>query len=360
MNQKILRPSMLAILGMTILAVAQPSGSRCVLRIRSEAALTRPVVCLGDVVMIQHEDKAFCERLSTLVLTQAGEENSAASIGVFEISRALAAAGINPISVDIFGARACQLRFDLKAAPRPEPVKVAPIPTPVGRTVADQLSDYIASATGLDRGRLLIEYDCREEGFLEQAADAKRFMIKPLGPVNLGTLRFDIIDNCPLTESGRGFERVRISSDVRLVCETIVVIRPLVPGQVITKEDVKLVAQTLDDSSRCGMSRLDEVIGKELCRPLKAHETVMPWMLKKLVVVHRNDAVDILNDYKGIRITLQGKAQSDGAQDDIISVQVKNSSNTLRCRVQAPGIVEVLSDSGETQLASAEKGRDQR
>jgi len=289
------------------------------------------------------------------------------NLGLPEIYRRLQRAQIPPASLDIYGASVCRIRLVNPAASPgrtegPKPSKVSPSPgdsasspddpcAPASKvkTLGEILLQRIAHDGGFDPLRLKVKWHYRYEQFLRRPYDRRRYRIEPRSHLSLGQVSFKITEIPPGTNppsevranAGKSFY---VTGNVRYLCKAVVARRELRPGDVITADDVKTDIVEVSNLAQPGITDIEEVLGKEVARTIPANQPLRGEMIRKLIVIHRRDPVDIVARFGLITITLRGIALEDGAQGDIISIANKtNSANIVHGKVIDTGLVEIVS-----------------
>jgi len=346
---------------LVFLAVVADSAfaADCQLRVLPSVSLPAgKALTLGDIVDVNTDDAVLKSRLDRLVISKPGAEVKQ-RFGVFEISRCLVRAGVNPASLDIYGAVNCCVSVDVTDTADVQPVsakdivaKPEPTPTdpPVVKTkrftLADQLAREVELLTGLDGDRLIITWDCRSDpDILQQPATDGRFIIKPRSQIGLGLVQFYVYDNADNKSNNKAEKnkkkRMRINGKVKYSCKSVVARRLLRSGDVITVDDVKFLPQTINSLRERGIEDMDAVVGQEVARDIKPDELIKLSMIKKLRLVKRNDMVRVQARAGGIEITIMGKAMSDGTYGQTIGVKDQRTNTVLYGKVIDSGIVTV-------------------
>ncbi len=86
---------------------------------------------------------------------------------------------------------------------------------------------------------------------------------------------------------------------------------------------------------------VDEAIGKELKKSLRAGAVLYSHFLKNPPLVKRGDLVTILATTNSLRITVPGEIKNTGGLGDIVRVKNMMSRRTLQAKVIDEGLVEV-------------------
>jgi flagella basal body P-ring formation protein FlgA len=369
-----------------LIFVGAAQATLCQIRVRPTACPKAGAVRLADVADITAENAEIKERLANIVVVQLPrqlnsrpggtlQDDKATSdivVSLFDISRAIARSGINPATIDIFGASTCRLIPDKaalaeagaqsqsarqKTHSKPDDnTENAEIEAAVEKsknTIADQIIRKIILSTRLDPVRLVVDWNKRDEQFLQQEFDKKRYRIEPRSPVTLGRVSFAIVDMAPNTStqsSTKTRPRGVIKSSVRNVvanvgylCEAVVAVNPLPANHVITAEDVRVDINRISNLRDMTPADLDTIIGKKTARAIAVNKVIEPSLIKKIFLVKRNDYVKVNSQAGSISITLRGKAMADGGLGDTISIAKDNcKNNVVRAVVTGPGTVRTI------------------
>jgi len=365
------------------------SAEFCRVRIYDSAELDAGPVRLADIAEITTDDAEVKSCLEDFIVTQLACDADGSSLGFREISRILERGGVNPAAIGIYGASVCRMVLTSQKNPvSSDSDKVAimagagvcEITTDAAArvgsqiTLADKLTELVVLSTELDASRLIIDWDYRHRQFLQQPYDERLFQIKPCSSLTLGRVILEITEtslaqgrsggtpseNPPVGSSVAVRENrpVRISGNVQYLCESVEAVRPLQAGHVITEADVKVVPRRVISLMNSPISDINMVIGKQVARPIATDKAIQPAMLRRLLLVNRNDRVDVQAGCRGVQITTKGIALSDGALGDVILVcsEMDNPSDlkskktviNFRSKVAGPGVVIALSNGVET------------
>ena len=385
--------------------VGAAQAALCQIRIRPTACSKAGMVRLADVADITAENAEIKERLTNVVVArlprqlnsrpggtlQGGKTVSDIVISLFDISRAIAESGINPAAVDIFGACTCRiipdkavfeeqarrLRYlasaeaEVQSQPEQKQPSMPDNSTENAETeaaveksnntlaIANQIIREITLSTRLDPVRLVVDWNRRDEQFLQQEFDKKRYRIEPRSSVTLGRVSFAIVDMAPNTStqsSTKTKSRSVIKRSVRNVvanvgylCEAVVAVNPLPANHVITAEDVRVDINRISNLRDMTPADPGTIIGKKTARAIAANKVIKPSLLKKIFLVKRNDYVKVNSQAGSISITLRGKALADGGLGDTISIARDNcKNNVVRAIVTGPGTVRTIAGDKQT------------
>jgi len=351
------------------LTTTKQGAASCEIRLHRQAVLTPGPICLADVADVKTQESDQKSRLESLVIAQYPQSVTGISIGVFDITRALAQANLNPAAVCIYGASSCRLTFHdttplvsvstMEAQPNDIFKKSAK--SPKYQTLADQLTQEVVRLSGMDASKLKVQWNCTRPKLLDQKADEQRFVITPRSTSTLGNIRFEVMDRGVVGE-GQGLsgsigsaQSIRVYGQVEYLCQSVVAKRCLKPGAVICAADVELRPRRVTSYRDIGVSDLDAVLGQEVARTIPAQGIVLPSMIRKLQIVKRNQLVDIYSRVGSVEVKVTGKALANGAYGDKISVSFGKQKIIVQGKVTGPGEVIVIRKQREAseQMASA-------
>jgi len=351
------------------LATAKQAAGSYEIRLHRRAVLTPGPICLADVADVKTQDSDQKSRLESLVIAQYPQPVTGVSIGVFDISRALAQANLIPASACIYGASSCRLTFhDTTPLVSVPTLEVQPNDTfkksakpPEYQTLADQLTQEVVRLSGMDVSKLKVQWNCTRPKLLDQKADEQRFVITPRSTSTLGEVRFEVMDqgipgeNQSISGSIGSAKSIRVYGRVEILCQSVVAKRCLKPGDVISAADVELRPRRVTSYRDIGVSDLDAVLGQEVARTIAAQGIVLPSMIRKLQIVKRHQLVDIYSRVGSVEVKVTGKALANGAYGDTMSVSFGKQKIIVQGKVTGPGEVTVIRKQRETseQMASA-------
>jgi flagella basal body P-ring formation protein FlgA len=121
-------------------------------------------------------------------------------------------------------------------------------------------------------------------------------------------------------EDGRE-EKLWARLRLRAACHVVVATRPLPIGHKISFEDVSLVVQECWKGSDAYYCDVQEVIGKQMWRPVSRNEPLKRNVLKEAVAIQRGASVVIVAEKGRLRVEAGGRALEKGRQGEGIRVQ---------------------------------------
>lgn len=134
--------------------------------------------------------------------------------------------------------------------------------------------------------------------------------------------------------------RIKVAGRIYKIMLVPVPNRNLMPGDVITAEDLNWVrvraAQVRDTTA----SEARQLIGTEPRRPLRANRPVRMTDVREPLLIHKGDFVTMVYVTAAMRLTATGRAMSNGSKGDLI--QVLNTNSNMIIEAIADGTNRVL------------------
>jgi flagella basal body P-ring formation protein FlgA len=120
----------------------------------------------------------------------------------------------------------------------------------------------------------------------------------------------------------------------------LVLARDVARGGKISEADVEWAAPPAGARAH-GPSDLDAIVGQEARRLLKAGQPLQTSDLKPATVIHKGDPVQLVYAAEGLRLTVDGQAQSDAAAGDAVRVLNRYSKRSIDAVATAEGEARV-------------------
>lgn len=119
--------------------------------------------------------------------------------------------------------------------------------------------------------------------------------------------------------------------------ETVVATRSIRPQEIITADAVRLDQAVVPGA----YASLEEVIGQEAIYAVYPGRAVMQGAVGEPAMVDRNQVVELIYEYGGLRIVTEGRALGRGAVGDRIRVMNVSSKTTLFGTIAENGTILV-------------------
>ena len=142
--------------------------------------------------------------------------------------------------------------------------------------------------------------------------------------------------------NGRRPWKIYVPVTIALIDEVVVTRRPIVRGQTLRPADLALSETDVSRLHKAYFTRIDDVVGLRSKRAVRAGRTLHAGLLKREQLVRRGRPVSITASISGLRVSMRGKALSDGGRGDRVRVENLNSGRIVSGIVAGNGLVEVL------------------
>ena len=129
--------------------------------------------------------------------------------------------------------------------------------------------------------------------------------------------------------------------NLRVFGSVVAAARTLPRGTVLRKDDLALQEQELSRLGYGYVADLEDAIGKELRRAVRAGATFSPNQLAAERLVQRGQRVTILANAGGIEVRMVGEALADGSRDELIRVRNRKTKRIVEGVVESHGVVRV-------------------
>jgi flagella basal body P-ring formation protein FlgA len=154
-----------------------------------------------------------------------------------------------------------------------------------------------------------------------------------------------------VSAEGMAMQRLRVAGRVAPTVPVVLAARRLAVGEIVRAQDIE-ERRLRAERVRPGMAqRAEDVIGRQLRRPVG---TDMPFATVDLlapVVIAKNQPVLMLLDAPGITLTAQGRALEAAARGDVVRVMNLASRQVVEAEAIGPGQVRVRHGAAPLQIA---------
>jgi flagella basal body P-ring formation protein FlgA len=153
---------------------------------------------------------------------------------------------------------------------------------------------------------------------------------------------FDATLDLPVGASSRG--ALRISGRALATVEVVTAARAIERGTVIKESDVMIDRRPRTEMTRDTIIDRTQAIGLAARTALQAGHLLRNAELMKPEVIQRNDAVMLMFEVPGIKLTVRGKATEGGAEGDTIAVLNEQTKRIIQGVIVGPGRVVVAAN----------------
>lgn len=356
--------------------------------LRQKVTPVKSVVSLGDIADIQDTSVAERQRLALTPLWIAppvGDQRFVTRQQVFDI---LVNRGYQPSSLRMYGASKVAIGWEnptdveqpaVKEAIAPQPKR--PATNSIGFRVP--ATDELLTPAKVSRRNPVFLSDLQREQLSEQVREAAlNSLEEQSGQTDIFDVEFtlsrryeDLLSlqtsevtvrgaKAPWTgrqtltvefESEKGPVELTLSATVYDTTPVLVAKRAIARGQMLTAADVAITNPPRDARVPAGRVRiysLDEVLGKEAGRAIRAGEVVTAEACLAPQMIERGAIVSIVSAGGGIVVRRQAKAISDARYGEVTEVELLDSRERLVARVVGQGELATLGSSLRPRTAS--------
>ncbi len=126
--------------------------------------------------------------------------------------------------------------------------------------------------------------------------------------------------------------------------EIYVPTRDIAKDEVITSDALKTVLVRENRLKEDGLVDVDDIVGKQAVRLLKAEKNISKRDIRNEIVVKKGQALTIIYRNKGLQITSKMEALEDGAKGDLVKFINTKSAKEVVAKVIDKNMAEVLAE----------------
>ena len=141
--------------------------------------------------------------------------------------------------------------------------------------------------------------------------------------------------------SGRETHRMPLSGKAVPLVEVVAAKRNLSAGQIITADDIDIRSVREDEARSDKKAAWEDLLGKEVKKPLKAGRFLSPDDVRTKVMVVKGKPVTLSFVKGGVMLSSQGKAMENGGLGDSVRVMNIQSKSVVQGTVTGPEAVAV-------------------
>ncbi|NOY29777.1 MAG: flagellar basal body P-ring formation protein FlgA [Planctomycetes bacterium] len=292
--------------------------------LRERATTSGPIVRLGDVADITAASTSTLKNLASTPLVPTPAPGSTEFLQRSQIRDLLATRGIDMLRLRIRGAAVVEIG---KATKQPEiETPTAPSNREIETALHDAIEQYLQNETGHDLWRITVSPTSKALG--------PNFTVRGGRKPWTGRQRFRVSGTHP----DEAFE----------VQATVVKIQSvLFSRQVIKKGDI-IRAADVERRQHEGrvpglvLSTLDQVVGMEARRTIRADVILQENQVRAPLQVERGETVTVVARTGGISVRTFAVARQDGAMGDLVQIETLDGSQRFAARVSGRHRLEVL------------------
>lgn len=280
-------------------------------------------VRLGDIAVITGDEPELVEAAQSIVLASAPLMNRSIFMGKGLIKKALLKNGFDLKTVNLF--------LPDKIIVKNKLIRISK------DKVEEAIREYIYKNMPWRKEQIAItQIDLKEDIFLPSGEIDQKISVKEnssfIGKVPL-YLEFKV--------NGKVFKRKIIKANIKVLMPVVLTKASLKRNQIISESDIYIEKKWLSKVSSGLYTSIDEVIGKEIKRNIKAGQPLLRSQLKIPAVIKRGNKVTILAETNTLKITTTGIAGENGTKGQTIKVKNLVSNKIIYARVVNSTTVKV-------------------
>ncbi|MEM8834739.1 MAG: flagellar basal body P-ring formation chaperone FlgA [Planctomycetota bacterium] len=332
---------------LAVLCARVALGDRVVLR-ASAVATPGEDVTLGDVATLEGDDAMA---LADLVVLERGASESSAwrEVTIRDVRASIIERGVRASRVALSGST-CRVWFRSNTRPI---VQATQTDVERMRTAQDWLQDEsmtplraqvvrsIAAWESRHASNLKIEFDVRDDEFLDGAHGSDRVAIEPVSAQ--GSPRVSLRVRLYSGESLAG-ERT-IHAMIECLEDVAVASERIGRSDLIGAHSVRLERRWMRPGSASLVRDIDDVDGWVAKTRIDAGDLLRLDLIEKPICVERGELVDVISIVGGIEVRTRARAQRDAREGDLVELQRDGARNAFTGVVQRRGLVLVGGES---------------
>ena len=315
-----------------LLLLAGGTAGGAELHLREEATVSGGLVRLSDIVDLGQADPADANALKRVPLFPAPSAGQVRIVRRGEVLELLALSDIDVKRYTFAGAEQVIIRRG--GGHSPESRDSNSPAGPVEQSVEHALVSYLQQHRGDDVAWSVAP--AIPSRFLSPLKQADQITVVGGTAPFTGHQRFEILARV------QGHERrIPIEADVAALARVVVAVRPVARGDVIGIEDVSVNALEPGTVAPERLLSLDEVVGREAVTGLVPGRAITVSQVQQPRLVRRGDKITVHSLAAGVSIATSGKATQDGAQGEVIAVELEDPKRQILAKVSGPLCVEI-------------------
>ena len=142
-------------------------------------------------------------------------------------------------------------------------------------------------------------------------------------------------------QKDRVVRNISVWVDIEALTTMVVALHQIENGELISAADVVVQKREITQNSHLAARTIDEVIGKKARTIIRANQPVRADLVERVPLVKSGQMVTIVAENELLKISVSGKARSQGAEGDTIRVQNLSSLKEISARVVNATTVQV-------------------
>jgi flagella basal body P-ring formation protein FlgA len=142
-------------------------------------------------------------------------------------------------------------------------------------------------------------------------------------------------------QKSRVVRNIPVRIEVEALTDTVVTLHQIEHGDIVAASDLVLQKREITQNSHLAARTIDEIAGKKARTTLRANQPVRADQVERVPLIKSGQMVTIVAENEVLKVSVSGKANSSGAEGDIIRVQNLTSLKEIPARVISATTVQV-------------------
>jgi flagellar basal body P-ring formation protein FlgA len=142
-------------------------------------------------------------------------------------------------------------------------------------------------------------------------------------------------------QKDRVVRNISVWVDIEALTTMVVALHQIENGDLISTANVVVQKREITQNSHLAARTIDEVIGKKARTIIRANQPVRADLVERVPLVKSGQMVTIVAENEVLKISVSGKARSQGAEGDTIRVQNLSSLKEISARIINATTVQV-------------------
>lgn len=338
---------LVATFAMLVMVVSSHAQSMDRVELKSVSQSDDNLVQLREIAWLTGDT---AEKLGGTIIAKLADNKSDTRITMQAVRKHLSDMGVNWGRLNLSGAWQCDVSVTSAVQVQATPTAIIPNPQQTitatdAITIAEHLTRYLLTYTGLSDQELVVTYSQADKRELAQPALTDRFEIQPISTAKLGQLPLVIRRWRGNTLTGE----MRVTAQVACKTLAVVVVENVRRGQSFGASDVQ-VQEVILTHELTPIRKLRDVLGRVASRNIRKNQTLFENDVQLPVMIERGQQVTVRVLVGGMVIRTTARAMDDAAMGDMVELQNQRSREVFMARVAGPR--QAVLENGNSQQVS--------
>lgn len=296
------------------------------LELKAACAVEDSWVCLGDVAEIGCESESRRRELAALRVSHAPMAGVERMLTRSDVARRLRVLGVDsPVTF---------------TGPNESVVVTLAVTKIPGARLVEFGRKYLEERLAAPGVKMTIEDPAAPKALVLPAGSAANLEMR--GEVSAGQVAGLVPVAVEVWSDGKRQARRLLSFRVNARGDVAVTRRALMPGEVLTAEDLEVAERDLSSVPAGAARDRDELVGLRVTRPIGAGAMVRRDAVAMPALVKRGGQVVLIARVGSVEARAVAQAKSDGARGEVVTVVNLESNRQVRARVMGEELVEAI------------------